>query len=63
MGGTFRIPEAPWRFSDAESGVHGAPAYRGEHNREVLAELLGLDDAALDRLESEGVLSARLPRS
>lgn len=63
MGGTFRIPEAPWRFSDAESGVHGAPAYRGEHNREVLAELLGLDDTALDQLESEGVLSARLPRS
>jgi hypothetical protein len=28
----------------------------------VLAELLGLDDASLDRLESTGVLSSRLPK-
>jgi crotonobetainyl-CoA:carnitine CoA-transferase CaiB-like acyl-CoA transferase len=61
-GGAISIPEAPWRFSGAESGVHGVPAYRGEHNREVLAELLGLDDARLDRLEADRVLSSRPPR-
>lgn len=59
-GGTIRIPQAPWRFSAATSGVAGEPAYRGEHNREVFAAL-GLDDAELDRLEAEGVLSSRLP--
>ncbi|WP_410959498.1 CoA transferase, partial [Salmonella sp. SAL4432] len=32
-GGTLRIPNSPWRFSGAETGVRGAPAYRGEHNR------------------------------
>ena len=50
--GRIRIPNAPWRFSDAaEVGVHGEPRYRGEDNREVFAELLGLDDAELARLE------------
>ena len=62
-GGTARIPQAPWRFSDADTGVHGVPAWRGEHNREILRDLAGLDDDAIDRLEAEGVLSARPPRA
>lgn len=62
LGGTVRIPEAPWRFSDAETGAHGVPAYRGEHNRDVLSELLDVDDATLTRWESEGLLSSRIPR-
>ncbi len=61
-GGEFRIPQAPWRFSDARAEVAGPPAWRGEHNRSALADLLGLDDAALDDLEARGVLSARPPR-
>jgi crotonobetainyl-CoA:carnitine CoA-transferase CaiB-like acyl-CoA transferase len=60
-GGTVRIPDAPWRFSDATVGVRGVPKYRGEDNREVLGELLGLDAAELDRLERSGVLSSRVP--
>ena len=60
-GGTIRIPEAPWRFSDATTGASGRPAYRGEHNREVLRELLGTDDATLADWEARGVLSSRVP--
>jgi crotonobetainyl-CoA:carnitine CoA-transferase CaiB-like acyl-CoA transferase len=60
-GGTIRIPNSPWRFSDADAGVRGQPAYRGEHNREVLAELCGLRDDELDALEADGVVSSRLP--
>jgi len=60
-GGTLRLPNSPWRFSEASSGVRGAPAYRGEHNRAVLAEWLGSKDADVDALEAAGVLSARLP--
>ena len=63
VGGTIRIPEAPWRFSDAPTGAGGAPAYRGEHNREVLRELLGTDDATLADWEARGVLSSRVPNS
>ena len=44
-GGTIRLPNAPWHFSDAEVGVRGEPRYRGEDNRAVLAEVLGYDDA------------------
>ncbi len=61
-GGVVKVPNSPWQFSDADSGVRGKPAYRGEHNREVLAEKLGLDDAALDALEASGVLSSRPAR-
>jgi crotonobetainyl-CoA:carnitine CoA-transferase CaiB-like acyl-CoA transferase len=59
--GAIRIPNSPWHFSGAESGVRGQPAYRGEHNREVLAELCGLSGAELDQLEADEVLSSRVP--
>jgi CoA:oxalate CoA-transferase len=62
-GGTIRIPNPPWHFSDAEVGLRGGPKYRGEDNRQVLAELLGYDDATVDALEAEGVLSSRVPSS
>ena len=58
----MRLPNAPWHFSDAEVGVRGEPRYRGEDNRAVLTEVLGYDDAAIDALEADGVLSSRLPR-
>ena len=61
-GGSLRIPNSPWHFSRAETGVRGQPAYRGEHNRDVLVELCGLSDADVDRLEAEGVLSSRVTR-
>ena len=60
-GGRVRIPNSPWHFSQADVGVRGQPAYRGEHNREVLGSLCELTDAELDQLEADGVLSSRLP--
>ncbi|MGZ4672266.1 MAG: CaiB/BaiF CoA transferase family protein [Ilumatobacteraceae bacterium] len=61
-GGTLRLPNSPWHFASGDVSVRGEPHYRGEDNRAVLAELLGLDDTALDRLEAEGVISSRMPR-
>ena len=61
-GGTLRIPNSPWRFSGADTGARGRPAWRGEHNREVLETILGLDAATIDDLEARGVLSSRMPR-
>lgn len=61
-GGTIRVPNVPWHFSASpDVGVSGSPRYRGEDNRALLAELLGYDDARLDALEVDGVLSSRLP--
>ncbi len=61
-GGTFAIPQGPWRFSESASGIAGPPAWRGEHNREVCRDLLGLADDAIDELEASGALVSRPPR-
>jgi crotonobetainyl-CoA:carnitine CoA-transferase CaiB-like acyl-CoA transferase len=61
-GGTIRVPNVPWRFSASpDVGVSGVPRYRGEDNRQILAELLGYGDARLDALEATDVLSSRVP--
>lgn len=62
-GGSIRLANVPWKFGDADVEVRGEPRWRGEDNRSVLHELLGLDDAAIDGLEADGVLSARVPSS
>lgn len=59
--GTFRIPNTPWKFAGSDVRAGGVPRYRGEDNRAVLSELLGLDDASLDQLEQRGVLTSRVP--
>jgi CoA:oxalate CoA-transferase len=61
-GGTVPVLDSPYRFSEATTGVRGEPAFRGEDNRDVLSALLGLDDAELDQLERDGVLSSRIRR-
>ncbi len=62
-GGRIQVPNVPWRFSEApDVGVSGTPRYRGEDNRSVLSGVLGLGDDELDRLESDGILSSRIPR-
>ena len=61
-GGTIRVPNVPWRFSASpDIEVSGVPKYRGEDNRQILTELLGYDADRLDELESDGVLSSRMP--
>ncbi len=60
--GVIRIPNAPWRFQGSTIRTGGEPRYRGEDNRAVLHELLGLDDAELDRLQADGVLTDRIPK-
>lgn len=62
-GGTIRLPNVPWRFSDGpDVAVSGVPKFRGEDNRTILADLLDYDDEQLDALEANGVLSSRVPK-
>ena len=55
-GGARRVVQSPYRFSAAESGVSGPPAYQGEHNREVLREWARLSPEAIEAYEKEGAL-------
>jgi crotonobetainyl-CoA:carnitine CoA-transferase CaiB-like acyl-CoA transferase len=57
--GPLQLPRSPFRFSAASAGTRGRPAWQGEHNREVLRELLGLDDDEIDRLAAERVIVER----
>ena len=60
-GGKVRIPNAPWKFSDATVTTAGSPKYRGEDNALVLGELLGLSTQEVDVLTEAGVLQRRVP--
>jgi crotonobetainyl-CoA:carnitine CoA-transferase CaiB-like acyl-CoA transferase len=56
-----RIPQSPWKFSEADVRIRGVPKYRGEDNALVLKDLLGLDDATIAELEQAGVTSRHEP--
>jgi crotonobetainyl-CoA:carnitine CoA-transferase CaiB-like acyl-CoA transferase len=60
-GNSVVVPQAPWRFSDADSGAKPVVGFRGEHNRQVLSRVLGMTDAEIDALVADGVLSDRVP--
>jgi CoA:oxalate CoA-transferase len=60
-GGKVRIPNAPWKFSDATVTTAGSPKYRGEDNALVLGDLLGLTAEEVDALTEAGVLQRRVP--
>jgi CoA:oxalate CoA-transferase len=53
-GGTFRVLNAPFRFSDAHIAVGGFSAALGEHTRSVL-ESAGYDIAAIEAMLASGV--------
>lgn len=60
-GGQVRIPNAPWKFSDATVTTAGSPKYRGEDNALVLGDLLGLSAEEVKALTESGVLQRRVP--
>jgi crotonobetainyl-CoA:carnitine CoA-transferase CaiB-like acyl-CoA transferase len=57
-GGKRRVVQSPYRFSEAQSGVRGSAAHRGEHNREVLGEWLAASADEITKLEEACVLLA-----
>jgi len=55
-GGTRPVTRLPYRFSGTEVRASRPAPRRGEHNREVLRELLALSPDRIATLESAGVL-------
>lgn len=59
LAGRVAIPGFPFKSSDPlPPDDHHTPAL-GEHNREVLGDLLGLDDTRIAALEAAGVLDSK----
>ena len=52
-GGTYRLPGRPWRFSREHLESPGDPAFQGEHNRTVFAEL-GLSEGEITAISRRG---------
>ncbi|HVC61262.1 MAG TPA: CoA transferase [Acetobacteraceae bacterium] len=46
----------PWRLSKTPLGVRGPAPMLGQHNREVLQDILGYDDARCAEMEQSGLL-------
>jgi len=57
-GSQRRVLALPYEFSAASATVRRGVARRGEHNGEVLADWLGVDEAAIAALTASGALIA-----
>ena len=56
--GTHPMTTVPFRFASrgADPWLRSPAPTLGEHNREILSRILGLDDAAIDALEASEVI-------
>ncbi len=59
--GSYLMPSTPLRFDACERLAPKRAPLLGEHTDEVLAELLGLSDAEIGRLYSDGVVGGPVP--
>jgi len=60
-GGNYRLPGRPWRFSGEQLAPLGEPAFQGEHNRAVFAELGFSDDEIDADVVSGALVSVSIP--
>ena len=60
-GGVYPMPGTTMTVDGRKRQVWCAAPYRGEHNRTVLKELLGLSDAQIDALRDAGALVEDAP--
>ena len=56
VAGTFHVPGFPIRYSARTDPLDLTAPGLGEHNAEVLTELMGLDEPALADLTARGIL-------
>jgi hypothetical protein len=59
MGSHRPIIGRPWRFSNMPLFVRGPAPTFGQHNREVLRDILGYDEARCQAIEGAGVVAQK----
>ena len=59
VAGTLATPTVPFRYEGVTSWIRRPAPTFGEHNHEILRDLLGLDAAAIAALEADEVIAAR----
>ena len=52
-------PSRPWKFSGTPGKIRSAAPKLGEHNRAVLADMLGMSEDRVGALEESGVIGTR----
>ena len=52
-------PTRPWKFSRTPGKIRSAAPKLGEHNRAVLADMLGMSEDRVGALEESGVIGTR----
>jgi crotonobetainyl-CoA:carnitine CoA-transferase CaiB-like acyl-CoA transferase len=57
--GEHPTPAAPFRYASVERWIRSPAPTLGQHNHEILGELLGLDEQTLRSLEAEAVIGER----
>ena len=55
--GVFPYPGMPWKLSATPASIRRAAPGFGEHTRLAYGRMLGLDDAAFDRLYQEKIIA------
>jgi crotonobetainyl-CoA:carnitine CoA-transferase CaiB-like acyl-CoA transferase len=59
VAGTHPFPVMPFRYASQKSWIHSPAPLVGQHNREILREVVGLSDAEIDALEADAVIGTR----
>ena len=57
--GELPHPAAPYRVGEEPFDIDRPAPTLGQHNRELLRDLLGLDDAEIDDLERQGIIGTK----
>ena len=55
--GPMKLVNTPVKYSYSEPSIRTAPPLLGQHTDEVLREVLGMDDAEIQSLRTEGVVA------
>jgi crotonobetainyl-CoA:carnitine CoA-transferase CaiB-like acyl-CoA transferase len=59
MGPQRLVVGRPWKFSKLPLYVRGPAPTFGQHNREILTQLLGYDESRVEALETAGILAEK----